>query len=204
MDEPRQKPKDKPSVAEQTASPPAPLQPAGDNIAASAAGRPLRHFEDAFYEYLREIQECNRGVLEAYQRAYQNYARSIKEILDGGRQRLEEASQNYLRELQGAQESGTVQSEAPNAYHRLIKAQQTALGPDDCQKLTDALKTYQQAIAEASQPGATRKCAQDAFRHYLDALRQAWAEVDPESLDAYSLVAISNSILAVTARALSC
>lgn len=201
---PKQKPEYKAPVVDQ-GNPPEPVraQPLPPDIKRPVENpdRPLRLFEDAYYQYFKEIQESARQSAESCQGVYQDYLQRAKEVYDEGGRRLEEAAQTYLRDLQSAQESENPQEGALKAYYSFLQAQQTAFGADDYQKLTDAHKEYRNKLTDLSQAKAAGGDPQDAFRNYVNALKRAWAQVDPEALDVYSLAAITGSILAVTSRA---
>jgi hypothetical protein len=199
---PKQKPEYKTPVVDKV-TPPEPVRAAPPEIMrpAEPPDRPLRLFEDAYYQYFKEMQEFARQSAESCQGAYQEYLQRAKEIYDEGGRRLEEASQTYLRDLQSAQESENPQEGALKAYHTFLQAQQTAFGTDDYLKLTEAHKEYQRALTDMSQSKAAGGGnPQEAFQNYVHALKRAWTQVDPEALDVHSLAAISASILAVTSQ----
>jgi uncharacterized phage infection (PIP) family protein YhgE len=199
---PKQKPEYKAPTTDQAAPPePTRAAPPEGRRPVETPDRPLRLFEDAYYQYFKEMQESARQSAESYQGAYQDYLQRAKEVYDEGGRRLEEAAQAYLRDLQSAQESENPQEGVLKAYYTFLQAQQTAFGADDYLKLTDAHKDYRNTLTDLSQSKTAGGSSQDAFRNYLHAVKRAWAQIDPDALDVYSLAAISGSILAVTSQA---
>lgn len=185
-------------AADKTSAP----APAADRpAAAKITQRPSAAFEDAQAEFFHDVCEPVRGALQSQQEAYREYVQSVRGIYEEGCRRLEEASRRYLQELQSAQEAEDPRQTALDAYRNLVHAQQTAFGPGDYLKLADAHAAYRQAVARSFDPQAARGQSREAFRRYLQAVKRAWSQVDSDSLDASSLLAISNSLSAVAWKA---
>lgn len=197
MDNPSRKsgqetsPHEAPAAAVST---PAQAQAAERGTPSRAHHRPSAAFEDAYAEFFHEVNEPLRKALESQRAAYDEYVQSVNGIYEEGCRRLEEASRNYLQELQRSQEDEEAQQRALDAYQKLTETQQAPFGPDDYLRLADAHTAFRQAVANSYDPKAVRGHSQEAFRRYLHAVKRAWAQVDPDALDAQSLAAISNTL----------
>jgi len=114
--------------------------------------------------------------MTTFEDAYLAYVRGVNEALAQSAKPYQEASDTYRDSMTQAWESGD-QVQAYEAYLNYMK---------------DVTKAV-------SDPEPSRR-RHEAYRAYIQALRDAWANVDPNALDARHLAAIAQVMLAVASQ----
>lgn len=127
--------------------------------------------DDQVSPYQNESGKGSKDRLQDFQAAWLAYAAEVNGIGATLREDLEKAYKEYIRAVQEA-----------------------ATATEAQEKLQDAQRTHATRVQEAIQ-GGLGGCSDDAFRSYVKALQQAWANVNAAEITLAELWCIANSIL---------
>lgn len=183
MSNPPQDPKGKP---------PKEPQPVADE-ASPRRGRSRRHtepFEKAYNNYMQRRQDLWRELQLNTQDICRSYAEAMTDVaLDSARQQ-EEAYRRFL-ETARTEEAGGATLQGQQAYSAALREQWG----------TSSLKSfdsYREKVGESSKAWEDyqRGCL-EAYHQYLDEVQQAWGQADFKAFEAYTLSAISQSLLSI-------
>ena len=109
---------------------------------------------------------------------------------------FEDAYLSYMRALQDAWRPDEIQKRIDTANLEYLRGLADTMAPEDAPRRFEAFLQYQRALAEAQMPQEVLQRFDDAYRNYLRGLQEAWARVDVFSLDAATLAAIGQSLMA--------
>ena len=127
------------------------------------------------------------------------YVEAAEEVLLGARRRTSEAARVYAREVQEIQQQQQQTLSAGNSgdYQETIRSFQSA-AQDGQQRWQEAASKYQE-VAKATADELSQQL-DEAFRAYVTSIKNAWALVDPATIDGPTIAAIQQATFAAVAR----
>jgi hypothetical protein len=105
---------------------------------------------------------------------------------------------DYLQVLQPAFMSPEYETRGTVAQQEYLQELQKASQVEAQQRMMEAWSAYVQAAQAALASEAVRDQAAEAYKTYLAALKQAWAQVDLQTLDPHTLAAITRTMVSAT------
>lgn len=105
---------------------------------------------------------------------------------------------NYLQVLQPAFASPEYETRGTIAQREYLQELQKAFQAETQQRMMEAWGAYVQAAQAALTSETIRDQAAEAYKTYLAALKQAWAQVDIKTLDPHTLAAITRTMVTAT------
>jgi hypothetical protein len=109
---------------------------------------------------------------------------------------FESAYVELIQTLQTSVLGLDVQQRLQAAYADYIRLMQAALAGEQVQQhAADAYSIYMHALQDALSSAPQRQRSTEAFRRYLRSVARAWAEIDPDTLEAPVVAAIAQSML---------
>ena len=108
--------------------------------------------------------------------------------------RFAQAVSDYSQAFQAAWMSPLVQEQGAEAYQRYTQALETLMAQDSYQQAVGAWKAYFQLIQDALAAEELQQPASEAYHTFVRALKHAWADTDPDAVNASTLAGISHSI----------
>jgi hypothetical protein len=127
------------------------------------------------------------------------YAEATEEVLQEARRRTSESARAYARAVQEIQQQQQQALSAGNTgdYQETIRSFQSA-AQDGQQRWQEAAREYQDAAKATADELAQR--LDEAFRAYVASIKNAWALVDPATIDGTTIAAIQQATFAAVAR----
>lgn len=158
-----------------------------------------RAFEDAHYRYMQALQEAWRDAQQSTAEIHQRQLLEHQELSTEAQKRAWEAHMAYMKALQEASAPEDVQKrrDAEKAY---AEAQQD-LHAEAQQRAIEVQQNCMRALQELAEKAQSQNPHEEAYRAYLEALREAWSSVEIGSIDPASLTAISHSVATVASSA---
>ena len=154
-------------------------------------------FLAAHQRFLRDLQDAVSSA--DVQRSVSEAGRDYAKVLQSWEPPLEaqQRLQNTYEELAGAWRGQGVQAGTEpavgEAYEGYVGALQQAYGQRQ-EQLQFAYRHYLSSLREA--PRAMVRSVTQAFENYVVAIKEAWAQLDPQGFHPATLLAISQSIAA--------
>lgn len=161
----------------------------------------LQTFAEAYNSYLEALHEVWREAQASSEEAYLDYAGTVHEVQTGAQQRAEEAYQKYVSAMKEAQSAEDAPQRMESIYREYLQSLQDAFSADDSAKLFEARRELTHALQKAWDPQHAQSLLEQAFSNYLRALHGAWAEIDVDAIDPYSLATIGQSLFAAAEHA---
>jgi hypothetical protein len=117
-------------------------------------------------------------------------------------QRFQEVYLEYMQTLHGLISSSAVQEKLAESYGEYGRVLQSAISAEDVQRrAAEAYGKYMETLQDALAQSSNRHRTAEAFRRYVAATRQAWLDLQAESLDPTLLVGIAQSMMSAAAVA---
>ncbi|MHC4617193.1 MAG: hypothetical protein ACYTEQ_05505 [Planctomycetota bacterium] len=165
----------------------------------------------------------SRELRQRFAQAYYDYARNLVSAWGGQQtqQRITEENSNFLNSLRDIWSPPQVQDQVSGAYQKYLRTLQDPGAPTEAsQRLTEAYQGYVEAVQQAWNPTRIQQQSTEAYRSHLRQLGAAIApqevqeqmseayygyirkvqetisQQEPEALDASTLVAIAQSLIA--------
>ena len=180
---------------------------AEDRIANPEAEREnLPSIKSVFESYYSQYQLVLHKILTHAQRRFSEaqelFSRETYKAQMDGFLSTQEAYHNYLTEYQRAQmdPEGKSPSDVYKAYREYVRVYQEA--QDTMQKVvTQAEQAQQRELEQVREE--VRAAWEAAYWEYIRDLKGAWTDLDAQALDAGTLAAIGQSLIAAAASGLS-
>jgi hypothetical protein len=153
--------------------------------------------DDALRTYLRQVREAllPADVQRRVEAAYAEYIRAVTTAAQpaGLQQRVADLYTTYNRSLQGL-----------GSYDDLVRSYLEVLqagfeSGDELQRVAESYPALIGALVDANSPKGRQADLSKAFSVYTRTVREAWTEVDPDSLTYDSMLAAARSIATATA-----
>ena len=110
-------------------------------------------------------------------------------------ERLEEASRQFMDALQDAWTPSDIRERGAAAQFQYLQVLQEPSFSQVQQGLAIAYANYMQVVQDALRSSGIQQRVAQAYRQYIRTVKDAWTEMDVDSVDAVTLTAISQSML---------
>jgi tetratricopeptide (TPR) repeat protein len=160
-------------------------------------------FADAYRDYAKALAEIwePTDVQRGFAEAYRNYIQTLGELAapQDLQQRLADATRDYARALgeltTSSEPTQPLVSEAQRTYLRLLE-ERFSVPNEAQQRLAEAYAQYVRTLGEVLASGDVEKRSDEAYRNYLQALKDAWGTLKVEDLHPSNLAMINLSTMA--------
>jgi Asp-tRNA(Asn)/Glu-tRNA(Gln) amidotransferase A subunit family amidase len=137
---------------------------------------------EAYRKWINDQQEAQQEYQNRTAEAYRNLIETVQSILKEASQPVRDAVWRLVATSSTANLSQQNMEKYQAAYQEYIKALQDYQGSQDLQKqYQEAIQRYSETINEAASDGQKR--SEQAYRDYVRALKQAWTDIDPDTVD---------------------
>ncbi len=163
------------------------------SAAADAPAALEQRFADAYLGYQRALQDAGVEAERRLGRGHRDYLASLEKIQLEAAKREQEAYARYGQTLEKTARSEAPAQDAANALGEFLqevqRSRETAAG--ELQAAAQSWGATQQECGAALQERRA-----ECFRRFLETTREAWASAPPAELDARSLAAIGQTLMA--------
>jgi hypothetical protein len=111
-------------------------------------------------------------------------------------QRFARAYADYVQALQQAWMPQEFQQRAMEASRQFADAQEASSAEEFRKRAAQAYRSYAQAAQDTLTPQEVQRRTTEAYRDYVQTLKEAWSEIQADDLDATTMAAIGQTIVA--------
>jgi hypothetical protein len=153
----------------------------------------LRYFRDAFYNYVRALNDVQIGIQKRSMEVYNNkYAKVLNEAQADAQKRSEEAYRNMLnkiKEIWGQEDTQSRYREVYQDYMVALQEVQSRLQ----KSYEEAYRNYTESMQPVSED--VQKLYMEPYRNYLSELQKTWSQLDINAVDANTLAGIGQIMI---------
>jgi hypothetical protein len=154
----------------------------------------VRLIEQAFADYLLQLQNIWAEAQKLSEEAYAKYLKEVEEIYCTGAKRVEGLYRSYLSSVEKIAAAEDQESIAETEYTALMHKGKGVWTPADNSKLFDAYCRYSRESHAVWSAENLRGRFEKAYRGYLAAVQKGWDAMEVSRVSPAKLVAIGESI----------
>lgn len=164
-----------------------------------AAKAMQKRFNEIQYDYVQTLQGVQEGAAKKLSTAQREYERTVQDAHLKAQKAAVEIQQKFLQESGETSAQEASESQQARAFHNFMREmnQPAVTAQESC---VAAYDTYLQAVLDIQVQA--KEDSEGAYREYIRAMTEWWAESDAELIDASSLAAIGQTLTAAATHTL--